>query len=64
MHSPIELALVNVNPSTAMVLPALNDLTYPTLINDEITNYSTSIKWDFLRCIIVEIYALHVMYTL
>ena len=32
MYLPIELALVNVNPRTAMVLPTLDDFTYPTLI--------------------------------
>ena len=32
-----------------MVLPALNNLTYPTLINDEINKYSASVKRDFLR---------------
>lgn len=54
VYSPIGLALVNVNPPTAMVLPALNNFTYPTLINDEITNYSTSVKRDFLRCMFVK----------
>ena len=34
-----------------MVLFTLNDFTYSTLINDEITNYSTSVKQDFSRCI-------------
>ena len=54
LDSPIESALVNVNPPTAMVLPALNDFTYPTLINNEITKYSTSVKRDFLRCMFLE----------
>ena len=36
VYSPIESALVNVNPPSAMVLPALNDFTYPTLINGDI----------------------------
>ena len=54
MYSPIKLVLTSVNPPTTMVLPALNDFTYLTLINDEITNYSTSVKWDFLRSMFVE----------
>ena len=52
--SPIESALVNVTPPSAMVLPALNDFTYPSLINDEVTNYSASVKRDFLRCLFLE----------
>ena len=54
LDSPIESALVNVNPPSAMVLPALNDFTYPKLINDEITKYSDSVKRDFLRCMFLE----------
>ena len=30
IDSPIESALVNVRPPSAMILPALNDFTYPT----------------------------------
>ena len=54
LDSPIENAFVNVNPPTSMVLPALNDFTYPTLIDNEITKYSVSVKRDFLRCLFLE----------
>ena len=54
VDSPIESALVNFNLPSAMVLPTLNDFTYPILINDKITNCSASVKRDFLRCIILE----------
>ena len=51
---PIENSYVNVNPPSAMVLPELNDFTYPTLIDNEITKYSVSVKRDFLRCLFLE----------
>ena len=37
VDSPIGSVLVNVTPPISMVLPALNDFTYPTLINNEKT---------------------------
>ena len=54
MYSPIELAFVNVNPPKSMVLLALNDLMYPTLINDDITNCNTNVIQDFLMCMFAE----------
>ena len=54
IDSPIESVLVNVDPPSVMVFPALNDFTCPSLINDEITNYSGSVKLDFLRCMYLE----------
>ena len=51
VESLMESVLIDLNPPTAIIWPAIDDFTYPPLIDDNIMNTSTSVEQDFLRSI-------------
>ena len=52
--SPLDKAIVNHNPLAVGIIPALNDFLHLDEITNKLTEYSTSVKRDFLRGLLLE----------